>query len=182
MRGGRTAAHGRLRRKVLGALLVMVTALTGTVTAAGAGGDHGRGNRHRVEVDLSGTRPPQARECQGEVCVTTTTGSIGTYSGDWTGTSIAGGATARTTAASTTVSAATFTGNVAGCGDGTFTWTHTLVIPLADPSQAASTWRISAGSGTGDLEGIRGGGTVSADPALQTPTELQLHLSGWIRC
>jgi hypothetical protein len=80
----------------------------------------------------------------------------------------------------------TFTGTVAGCGAGTFTFRssgkiETMVLEADGNYQDVGPWVIEKSSGTGELAGIAGGGTIHTTIA-QDFSSAWGTLSGTVSC
>jgi hypothetical protein len=142
-----------------GALLLM----TGTQPTLAAAPDGGHGSRH-VQFDStvqflggdSGCDPTDPTRCAG------TYRSIRTFTGDLTGTAyLAGSAVLLADGTYQGQAVAQFTGEVAGCGQGTLIM---LEVGVLDPATGANagTWTIVAGRGTGDLTATSGAGTADS--------------------
>lgn len=93
----------------------------------------------------------------------------------------------------------TFTGHIAGCGSGSFTYDVRGVTEPGNPNPAAAalgaheTWVIRAGTGTGAFTGMTGSGadpaqvnvlpTVHVDAQAPAPTtSVEAHFLGAVRC
>ena len=139
-----------------GALLLVM----GTQPTLADTPDGGHGSRH-VEFDStvqlvggdSGCDPTDPARCAGTYRI------IRTFSGDLTGTAyVAGSAVLLSDGTYQGQGVAQFTGEVAGCGQGTLLM---LEVGILDPATGtdAGTWTIVAGRGTGDLVATSGAGS-----------------------
>jgi hypothetical protein len=134
--------------------------MAGTPPTLADAPDGGHGTRHvefastvqLVGVD-SACDPTDPARCAG------TYRNIRTFTGDLTGTAyVAGSAVLLGDGTYQGQDVAQFTGEVAGCGQGTLIM---LEVGVLDPASGtdAGTWTIVAGRGTGDLAQTSGAGT-----------------------
>jgi Protein of unknown function (DUF3224) len=139
-----------------GALLLV----TGTPPTSADVPDGGHGSRQvafnstvQIVGGDTGCDPTDPARCAG------TFRSIRTFTGDLTGTAyVAGSAVLMSDGTYQGQAVVQFTGEVAGCGQGTLIMLEEGVL---DPATGAApgTWTIVAGRGTGDLAATSGGGT-----------------------
>jgi Protein of unknown function (DUF3224) len=102
---------------------------------------------------------PACNEAQNCVYPLERTSSI--LTGSLSGTSVSAGAGVPNAAGGfDAVGIHLFTGTVEGCGAGTLVWTEELAS--AGGGEAAGTWHIADGSGTGALESVSGSGSFES--------------------
>lgn len=158
--------------RLLGAVAVMGTLVSTGASSAAAG----------PRVTFQGTFQPAnlmtpACDSAGR-CVYPLARTGSAYTGAFTGSSVGAGSGTPVGTGFVGSAVHVFTGNVKGCGDGTLVWTETL--RSADGVASTGTWRVTAGSGTGDLAHLVGGGTFRA---IQNPDGSgSVKAIGRIRC